>query len=753
MLAALQRQKDEQYRLEMMKAMKKGGKRAADRPARAQTPQHTDTNKSEKLLAWSEYIRKSNLQPENTSTPPASSPEFSVSPSSSASQMAPSPASSSSSQSPPANATPGKPPDPATILAVLGLIDDAGGTKVLGVNPQLELALRSLLAEANARNGDDGEVVPLDKENVKPDAFRRRLQDLEATKSVDSLPTPPSSQPPHNTQTPTNTDATPTATRPHGLGLGGRSNTLPAFLTSFTAATSHGEAHIPRSRKGKEKARESLYRSHSAGNPLDTQSSPSRSYYSNVQVSKAGTSRQTAIVIPDSPCTPKSKTRVAASSPIRGTNHQQGSKKGTYVVPQWARTGTATQPKFSEEYQRAMEEVEKKRQEEHKKGKRAQRAANSRSKSAASLPTRATTTTTMEPQVRPSTPPRPVSSQMLPPAVAASCSSSNPYLSLPVFASCSIPIIPAASFAVPQTPPRKRPRSPSQSPLYNGGALFTPTKTPGMNVHPSPLFSPSPSRRARKMHKSDPTPLPYDDDEADDEDGDILGQELDSALSELSSPEDGDADNNAAGEDADIGSDNDEESCPRQQYWQGLPPSSPPPSSPMQQDTTLPSPDTLLDESEDDTLPIATSDVEEDFLTTDEEDRTPTNSDAMQATSEAEPPPQTELSLDIPTDADLFCLFTNLDTQASDPLDFDWAMQSDSVDGNVDLCNIDFASLWADVKPLIDQQHQSMVLASNDDSNELELDFENMTQEDVQRFLDHAKLAEDLSGLYSGCVM
>ncbi|KAK7045681.1 hypothetical protein VNI00_007514 [Paramarasmius palmivorus] len=312
------------------------------------------------------------------------------------------PSSQSTVASPPASQTAGSnasQPDSATILAILSLIDSSpdAASKVEN-NPLLQLALQSLLQQHSNNTppaaqtssvvdtSQDDEVIVLDKENVNPSAFRRRAE-LEGAKLAEmSCPVP-------STSTSTGTETTHNAS--HGLGLGARSNSVSSDVsqvrsqqnTAEEQSSSRNRSSSGSSRKGKEKAHQPNS-NHSPrgyrlpiyakpGGSTEPWSSPPRSRHSTFnENTQAGSSRAAPIVIPDSPLAPT----VPASSPIRGKNH---ASRKPYVLPEWARTTTATQPRFSEEALKAMADAEKQR-EEDRKAKRAKWASRSKSTSALS---------------------------------------------------------------------------------------------------------------------------------------------------------------------------------------------------------------------------------------------------------------------------------------------------------------------------------------------------------------------------------
>lgn len=166
--------------------------------------------------------------------------------------------------------------------------------------------------------------------------------------------------------------------------------------------------------------------------------------------------------------------RVSASSPVRGP--QRPLKR--YVVPEWARTNTALQPRLSQQKQQELKDLEAKQEEAKTRRKyslNSKRRKGDALKTATSLPK--------------NDGPSRLSNHSLNNRFLAPTVNSN----LPVIAS-SDPLAPpivsispppathaSASTPAPQTPPRKRRTSGEQS-------LFTPGPSG------SPLFSPSPRK-------------------------------------------------------------------------------------------------------------------------------------------------------------------------------------------------------------------------------------------------------------------
>ncbi|KAI3609574.1 hypothetical protein WG66_001170 [Moniliophthora roreri] len=322
---------------------------------------------------------------------------------------------------------------------------------------------------------------------------------------------------------------------------------------------------------------------------------------------------------------------------------------------------------------------------------------------------------------------------------------SQPTFSLPVCAAASSPL----AFLVPKTPPRKRPRSPSQSPLARGGmSLFTP-KTPKANRDEkylgSPLFSPSPIRPRKSTGTSLQTPKPRGDNEDDAISGETAAND----------------------NDVDIGSASDTEEYPRKQIWPGLPPSSPPPpSSPMQSDDPLPPADTPYDEGSPQ-LPMATSDTEEDdFLSPREQvddDQTSSNSDAMDDMDSNTPMnsdagechvehSDQQTAEDIAT---FLAQYTNLssDTPVLDEANLDWNQlfqDQSQTSTNKILDGEDANMFW-------NEQLKYLIAGSGASSEAGEVadaaDVNNWLTSSGSSGVDMGKFMADMKGLYSGTLM
>ena len=91
---------------------------------------------------------------------------------------------------------------------------------------------------------------------------------------------------------------------------------------------------------------------------LETQSSPPRPRF-NADIYNN---------LIDSPTSRRPGAKGPASSPPRPNLGESSRKR--YVVPEWARTNTATQPRLSEEAQRALEEAEEMKKKEREASRR-----------------------------------------------------------------------------------------------------------------------------------------------------------------------------------------------------------------------------------------------------------------------------------------------------------------------------------------------------------------------------------------------
>lgn len=667
----------------------------------------------------------------------------------------------------------------------------------------------------------EDEIVLLDKENVNPTVFRRRsdrdCDDMKlGTSSVPGSLGAPFAESRNTTQS---------------LGLGGKSkdNSSPKFgLSTSSNATNHGmkrkrtlsefldERESGRSsERAKERERvgrrDSRRFSHShrkqSSSPdqglgglrhysrLLTNNQPrsensATNYYRTAETcsspprtSKHGPFRPQCengepgsdfirpITIPDSPL----RARVSASSPVR-SNAAQIQARRKYIVPEWARTSTATQPRLSEEAQRALEEAEEVKRKERIAGKKKAPVAS-------------------QPKVRRplSVPIRDESSQVaacrIPcvsrgPIAATSDFSVFPDIHTPNFT--SRPSSPNKTF-LPKTPVQQRPTS-RQTPRPGSDSLFTPITS--SQSAGSPLFSPlgntgSPTSPLSNRGNAKVSPIRsvvlgkgvnyggwnLGQQPKQTQSNNVLEEELENAFEDLECPPSSlpiassDRDIHEASQSLDE-STNHEEQCSedeehldnsdRKQHWAGLPPSSPPPPSPtLLAENSNNMFQTDDDEMEDLDLPVATSDTE--VATPNSETEISSPNDDYFFSEDKLSPTYYEMGhstalANKARDMDIFDQFTNVNAQSDDSQ----GGEGMSIDPSLDavfqggLEDIDFTEFWETFKPLIQDHATSTKTVFPPHFDFGGSDFTNM--EDFAD-LDHAKLAEDVQALFSGCLM
>ncbi|KAF9049914.1 hypothetical protein BJ165DRAFT_1454848 [Panaeolus papilionaceus] len=388
--------------------------------------------------------------------------------------------------------------------------------------------------------------------------------------------------------------------------------------------------------------------------PLECLTSPVRQV-NDVAASDAGPSR----VSFQAPAPPQPSTllKPSASSPVRGTD---AANRRRYKVPDWAKTNTATQPRLSEEAQRALQTVEEQKHQQ----RLATRRTNAQSKAKKGLPPSFPFETSSNTVFSNVECPPPPSSEPAVPLVACSDGPVFPGTSIafPILASNRSSSPPPSFGIIPKTPktptrPRHMPRAtPGQeddslfTPIGRSGSLFGSVHAPSPHLSmPSILTSPLGNRKKVRVSLGTPmlsgkgaaavsawsssvasstseTSLKT---ETNNTSKDDLAKELETALLEdddcppsslpIASSDMDIADapepETLGDEDIELGLHSAQPS-PVKQHWPGLPPSSPPPpSSPM----LLPEvaqPDMTTDEDMDE-LPIATSDSEMDGFDTD----------------------------------------------------------------------------------------------------------------------------------------
>ena len=704
-------------------------------------------------------------------------------------------------------------PNPALISALKQLLSIC--SKPLSGSEESPIPL-SNDQTPQAISSQEDEIVVLDKENVNPSVFRRRAQrDYEEAKLRGS---PPSAGPslrapfatageaerqaqgPRLSSRPNENSPSKPASTPSALSGGvpelGRKRTLSDFLDGE-------DSRRNRSKRERERAERRDAHRHAKSHRRQTSTNDSSRHYSRLveqpRSEQSSTSyyrtglepwtsppRPRLVEMSDSwesevettqprpfrnLASPKSH-RISASSPVRSNSvHLQARKK--YVVPAWARTSTATQPRLSEEAQRAMQKAEQERKEKlDARKKAASLNARQRTKTVASktntkscaAPTSEKSTSRVEPVT--------VAATRNYPLVAAAGI-------LPLYSSFSSNHSQASS---PPPDPPPFPRTPTREGRTNlvtsGGladSLFTPISRSEslFGSARTPLFSPktvfgtcssplsnrkvvkrSPSQSSlKKQHIATPNAGRSKFLGKDNEDEVVLSWELEGAFEELQCPPNSqsltssDVDveeaitpaNEYVGKKKDPEDADDPDNVGVRQHWEGLPPSSPPPPT----SPALMSQDVEDEEMEDLELPFPTSDIDADGSRPDAEFAT--LSDDPPAFSEEEFAAclangdfsaffsdDQDLGKDISSDVDVFDQFTNLNT----PSDQCEGKQAPIV--NMDLEEMDFTEFWKTFKPLVEEN------AGMDFSSEVG---------DGMKTLDHAKLADDMQALLSGCLM
>ncbi|KAJ7594614.1 hypothetical protein C8J56DRAFT_1161202 [Mycena floridula] len=543
---------------------------------------------------------------------------------------------------------------------------------------------------ASTTTGQDEEIVVLDKENVNPVAFKRRGEKEEpklGQSSVDNALTAP-----RGLSTISANTAIPSAPAlPIIQPSISRKRTLSGILEE-----QHSRKRAPSSSLEK--------RGESSTSPV-SDDTETQFHFSRV-VYRETTDVSFSDRLPLVPCSSPPRSRpatsflslpkVAASSPVK----QQARKP--YVVPEWAKTVTATQPRLSAEKQAELEEKLKKEKAAAKSKKLAEKPL-SRSKRKAEV---------LVSEVG--------SNSVAPNSVASNSVASDVPLPGPIMPSSDLPVFASTDdlpFIRPSSPPTSRTASPPRTPTRQRrantigspmGALFTPSPR-SWNIlgshSASPLFSPagfpSPSKNVqnsplrsflgkratsetRQIRTRAASPHPMDED--------ALTRDLESALEEMNQP--------APSPEKPI------------DHWANmpsspLPPSSPPP--PMSQDL----------EMDDDV------EMSPEIPGPNPEPAVSLNPDSFPGFGllgddySALPP-----SLPSMNDDDIFD-FLNFDPSSDSP-----EMIQDPVEQN-GVSDLDFSQFWETVKPLVDEQGNT--------------NFDGLA--------DPAQLADDVRALFSGCLM
>lgn len=621
--------------------------------------------------------------------------------------------------------------DNTALLAALSTVDSAPpGSEP---SPVLLNALKDFLAAQThtqqtshalqplSRNNQDDEIVILEKEHVDPTAFRRRVERDDSSKSA--------------TTTADESETTPQRQRRARIPSGGKENTRSSplnrkrRLSDFMAEQENDEARRKRTHSRSESRRTSgTFEVPQLVVPSDYLRTARSDCDPSVPFS---TSTSTSFTrIRSSPSRPmfRSASESQASfakpppdvwAPVKPMKH--------FIMPEWARTSTVTQPRLSKEAEErlALMEQEKKQK---RTTRRAQKTESQRHCVQARIELPSEERNIFGPSGY-----EPVKEKI------TSCPQSALSLSLPVFASdvsISSPLSPSSPVSekplAPSTPPRKTSalRATPRSVAPDGASpLFSPTpnslcgstgKTPLFSPYPrtpskkgkKPLFSPlyhhtpstkmSPLRLGLKTRSSLEWTSKSAEQPVDREEEDLLSMELDAALQGLEVPG-----TMQCTEDPKPGDDS--KTVP----LSPLPPSSPlPPTSPL--------------------LFPPTDDVIEEFI---DSDAFFSDSDAVLGDG-SELPPSTMsdwLSSDDDGGVDMGGL-PSVDTFPG--VDLEGAFASNA------FADMDFTEFWESLKPLLQTNKEEEITATTESGGSIGgID------------VDHAHLAQEVQVLFSGCLM
>ncbi|KDQ28030.1 hypothetical protein PLEOSDRAFT_1104708 [Pleurotus ostreatus PC15] len=448
----------------------------------------------------------------------------------------------------------------------------------------------------------------------------------------------------------------------------------------------------------------------------------------------------------------------SASSPVVPSMSKTSKRpRQKYVVPEWARTTTATQPRLSEEAQKALEDAAAQQNEEIMNRKRAKaRKQTFRGRDNASqkpgLVRADTGDGTQVSQQSSQTPPSaiysdPLTSNNIHPVFASSD---------PIIDSCppTRPVSPSPYTSqpepeIPSTPPRRHD-------ILHDSSLFTPT--PKGRDNGNPLFSPfgamgSPVPQSSIWGKMvGPHGLQIPDHESDDEEdlpvhapSETMPKETMTPNAE-SPPDSLPIASSDTEDDESMNCDPAGETVPVKEHWTDLPPSSPPPpSSPFEDASTLPSEST---DTQDLTMTptLSNADLAMYFDVNEFDAYYASVNNPSSRHGGAEP-----LS-----DAALFNQFTHLASddslaQAQDGLSLELPADFSMPDNINDL---DFTELWQTMVPLLEAGASA---DTRQDSAGLGLDIssqDDRSQEpQATADIDHEKLAQEVHALFSGCLM
>ena len=499
--------------------------------------------------------------------------------------------------------------------------------------------------------------------------------------------------------------------------------------------------------------------------------------------------------------------KISASSPVRSIQAQRDARK-KYVVPEWARTSTATQPRLSEDAQRALEEAEQKKKQERSL---ARKRLSTQKKSGA----RDTSASTLKPK-KPQAGEHHTSPQNLqPPPGPIAATSSGPLFAavstvFPIFASTrssSPPPNPPSIPKTPKTPNRSRQQiraTPGKecdslfTPVMRSGSLFGSAHSHSSGTALSPTFtSPLGNRKKAKtapegsilrltgtvladawsITQSAESKTKESEQQPGEDPSATLEQELENAFDNLDCPPsslpiassdiDVDDPHPQAFEDLDpMDADEEIEIRIAKPYWPGLPPSSPPPpSSPMMLSEAPDFEFQTDDEMDDRELPVATdSETDPDVTVFDTDISSPSESpaycDDQKETASATDHfsayfPQPENSPDAQDNPTLtmnvFEQFMNSNNGSDGLQGYGGGITNPDLDPIFQngLDGIDFTEFWAMFKPLIDDNAKAYRGANVNDGSGHEKDVTINSFEDI----GPTKLADDMQSILSGCLM
>ena len=739
----------------------------------------------------------------------------------------------------------------ATILAALSSIDSpeslaSGNTPNTGLVSALKHLLLLYSKSVNQEPGppqknpispshDDG-IAILDKENINPSKVQKKSEkDSHTRKISDSSSTPSSGShsPEQISRQERHVQSLRPSARPNdktfdkpplkepiskaGSDRSMRKRTLSDFMDEKDSCRSRG--------KGKERERVERQDGHRqpAQNPVSNDSlryyprfaasnqprveQPSSYYRTGMEpwsspprpcviLQDHGGETRGGVNISKKPQSPK----ISASSPVRSIQAKRDGRK-KYVVPEWARTNTATQPRLSEDAQSALEEAEQKKKQERSLARKrlsAQNKSGTKGASTSTLkPKKPQPGEEYTPPQEPQLPQRPFAATSSGPLFAAAD------ISLPIFASTrssSPPPKPPSIPKTPKTPTRNRPlirATPGKecdslfTPVMRSGSLFgSANSNSSRTILPLTFTSPLGNRKKARIAPecsilrlkgtvladawSTAESETKESEQLDDDPSAALEQELENAFDDLDCPpsslpvasSDIDIDNPNPEDFKDLDpmdADDETETKLVKPYWPGLPPSSPPPpSSPMMLPEAPDFESQTDDEMDDIELPVATdSETDPDVTAFDTDISSPSESPAY-CNDQNETTSTTDFSAyfsrqdhspdiqDNPTlTMDIFEQFTNFNNEdlqgyvgGTAKSDLDSVFQN-GLDG------IDFTEFWETFKPLIDDNAKTYRLANVNGSSTHEKDVTIDSFENI----DPTKLADEMQTLLSGCLM